>query len=64
MQGPLGKGLGLNPQSSGTHVAFAAGTGVLTFIDLIARIALSRLNLVPDDHKLSEDFKLIMYASF
>lgn len=41
IQGPMGKGLGLTHESIGDYYAFAAGTGVLVFIDLIARIALS-----------------------
>lgn len=36
-------GKGLNPQQSGVHVAFAAGTGVLTFMDFVANIALRAL---------------------
>jgi hypothetical protein len=34
----MGKGLGLTPDSKGHHIAFAAGTGVLVFVDLVARI--------------------------
>jgi hypothetical protein len=37
----MGKGLGLTHESTGDYYAFAAGTGVLVFIDLVARIALS-----------------------
>lgn len=49
IQGPLGKGLGLDANSEGTFVAFAAGTGILVFIDLVARMILTSLNLIPDD---------------
>lgn len=42
----MGKGLGLT--NFGTHIAFAAGTGVLVFLDLIA--LLTRLNLGLIDH--------------
>tara|TARA_B110000285_G_C14684774_1_gene406320 strand:+ start:51 stop:203 length:153 start_codon:yes stop_codon:yes gene_type:complete len=49
IKGPVGKGLGLTSQSSGTYIAFAAGTGVLVFIDLVARMILSQLNLIPEN---------------
>lgn len=38
--GPMGKGLGLDTESQGLHVAFAAGTGILVFVDLIAKLVL------------------------
>jgi hypothetical protein len=41
IKGPVGKGLGLNNSSAGTHVAFAAGTGILVFVDLVARMILT-----------------------
>jgi len=41
VSGPFGKGLGI--RSEGIHIAFAAGTGVLTFMDLVAQIALHNL---------------------
>ena len=41
VKGPIGKGL-LTPNSTkGTFVAFAAGTGALTFMDLVALVARS-----------------------
>ena len=42
LQGPMGKGLGLSPTSVGNHVAFAAGTGILVYIDLVLRLLLSK----------------------
>ena len=36
IRGPLGCGLKLHAASSGTHVAFTAGTGALVFLDLVA----------------------------
>lgn len=50
VKGPMGKGIILEPE--GLHVAFAAGTGILTFMDTVAmaaRIALSQAlgNSVP-----------------
>lgn len=41
VSGPFGKGLEV--ASDGIHIAFAAGTGVLTFMDLVAQIALFNL---------------------
>lgn len=41
VSGPFGKGLDIG--SEGIHIAFAAGTGVLTFMDLVAQIALFNL---------------------
>jgi len=38
IEGPLGIGLGIKPR--GRHVAFAAGTGILVFIDLVAHLIL------------------------
>lgn len=49
IKGPMGKGLGLTTSSTGTHMAFAAGTGVFVFIDLVARIALGLLDVLPKD---------------
>ena len=33
-------GKGLNPASTGKHVAYAAGTGVLVYVDLVAHLIL------------------------
>ena len=33
-------GLGLNISPTGKHIAFAAGTGILVFIDLVAHLIL------------------------
>lgn len=45
IKGPMGKGLDI--QESGIHIAFAGGTGILPFLDLVA--LLIRLNLeVPE----------------
>ena len=42
IQGPMGKGLGI--QTEGKHIALAAGTGVLVFIDLVAHLILRLAN--------------------
>ena len=60
----MGKGLGLTKDSKGNHFAFAAGTGVLVFIDLIAKLTLSELDLIPEKDRLHHQFKLYLYASF
>jgi len=41
VSGPFGKGL--IQAEEGTHIAFAAGTGVLCFVDLVAHLALKNL---------------------
>ena len=60
----MGKGLGLSPESQGMHVVFAAGTGVLPFVDLVARLMMSIKGIVSGDQKLHPSFKLEFYASF
>lgn len=65
-------GKGLQIESQGTHVAFAAGTGVLVFVDLVAHLIISLLAKY-EGHDLLEhainkvdidNFKLILYTSF
>lgn len=75
LMGPLGKGL--QPKMHGTHIAFAGGTGALTFMDLVGAIARHNLGLeqptdrkslsdsqVEDEDVLGHDFKFILYVSF
>ena len=66
VSGPMGKGL--QPASSGVHVAFAAGTGVLVFVDLVAYLVRQKLEIKAadegEDNELGEDFKLVLFASF
>ena len=38
MKGPMGKGC--NVTTEGVHMAFAGGTGVLVYLDLVARLIL------------------------
>lgn len=67
VKGPMGKGL--QAEKTGCHVAFAAGTGVLTFMDLVAHIAAhnlgysERLGVNPDDC-IQPGFKLILHLSY
>ena len=52
VKGPMG--FGLLPKARGHHVVFAAGTGVLCFIDLVAELC--RLNVgryAPDGGSVS-----------
>jgi hypothetical protein len=60
----MGRGLGLRQDSTGTYYAFSAGTGVLVFIDLVARLVLQHLGAIPKDHHFSSGFKLVLFASF
>jgi len=43
VKGPMGKGLCV--KQTGVHVAFAAGTGVLVFVDLVMQLALVNMQL-------------------
>ena len=60
----MGKGLGITPK--GVHVAFAAGTGVLVFIDLVAFLIRKNLKLVnkEEDIQIADDFKFHLFVSF
>lgn len=60
-KGPFGKGLSIKP--TGLHVAFAAGTGVLVFLDLVTRILLHNTGIYKLGEDFDEDFKFIMYIS-
>ena len=71
VKGPLGTGLEL--ETSGTYVVFAAGTGMLVFIDLVAHLILrliannGEINIFNDKAVPMIDlnsFKLILYTSF
>lgn len=68
IKGPMGKGLELK---SGKSVAFAAGTGMLVFVDLIAHLILKRVaerggpNLLDGSQAtLPDNFQLELYTSF
>lgn len=65
--GPMG--IGLDPQNNGIHVAFAAGTGVLTFMDFVAHIAIRVLSkhkgtTVNHSEDLSSKFQFVLHVSF
>jgi len=42
-------GKGLDIQYGGTHIAFTAGTGILTFLDLVAYLLRKNLGLLSPD---------------
>jgi len=44
LTGPQGKGLGLTKESKGVYLAFAAGTGVIVFVDLLVNLFLGNIN--------------------
>ena len=62
----MGKGLGL--QKDGIHVTFVGGTGVLTFMDLVALLIRQNLGLLTsgkvDLFEKGASFKFVLYASF
>ena len=61
LMGPIGRGL--EPHLDGVNIAFAAGTGTLTFMDLVGAIA--KINLKLDSSvELGPNFKFIFFASF
>jgi hypothetical protein len=67
IKGPMGKGLA--PAQNGVHLAFAAGTGTLCFVDLMAHVALSVMGLVGKEEMLNgcidpQTFQLHLYVSF
>jgi hypothetical protein len=61
----MGKNLGLD--STGTHLAFVGGTGILVFIDLVAYLIRLNLDLLKpgDDNIIDKNsFRFVLYASF
>ena len=70
ISGPYGKGIDYSDK--GVKVVFAGGTGVLTFIDLVARIALRVLNKTGESVRLNKSELIsatiapsfILYVSF
>jgi len=63
IKGPMGKGC--NFSKEGAHVAFAAGTGVLVYLDIVARLVLQNTgNLEEGVERFGEKFSFHLYASF
>jgi hypothetical protein len=61
IKGPFGKGLDIRP--SGVHFAFSAGTGVLTFLDLVSRLILHNTGVKKLGDEFEDDFKFIFFIS-
>ena len=60
ISGPMGLGLGV--QREGLHVAFAAGTGVLAFVDLVSLIVRQQwCNEIRGEERIGDSFKLVMF---
>ena len=52
-------------QRTGIHIAFAAGTGVLCFVDLVGHLIQANLGLIDSPYMIDLDhFKFIFYVSF
>ena len=65
VEGPCGLGLGIKPR--GRHVAFAAGTGILVFIDIVAHLIIRLVDLRANfaEPKIDLDnFQFVLYSSF
>jgi hypothetical protein len=60
----MGKGLMLNNKSSGLYIAFSAGTGVLVFVDLVARLVMETVGAIAPENRLNPNFKFVLFASF
>jgi len=61
IRGPFGKGLDL--RFTGVHVAYAAGTGVLVFLDLVSRIMLHNTGVLEFGGGFDDDFKFVLNIS-
>ena len=63
VQGPMGKGLDV--QKDGVHIAFAAGTGILAFADLIGYLIVSlTMPQLCTEASLGDSFKFILHYSY
>jgi len=63
IKGPMGKGCNL--ETKGAYVAFAAGTGVLVYLDLVARLILQNSGNLPEEcEKFADDFCFHFFVSF
>jgi ferredoxin-NADP reductase len=64
IKGPMGKSLGV--KRNGTHLAFAAGTGAITFMDTAAYVARFVMGEMDEEEKanIGEDFKFVYYVTY
>lgn len=63
-KGPMGKSLGV--KRYGNHLAFAAGTGAITFMDLsayVARFVMGELD-EKESAEIADDFRFEYYVSY
>mmetsp|Transcript_25617 Transcript_25617/g.19375 ORF Transcript_25617/g.19375 Transcript_25617/m.19375 type:complete len:222 (-) Transcript_25617:37-702(-) len=61
--GPLSKGLAM--KDTGTHMFFAAGTGVLTFLDAAGYLARVNAGIIPPEQvRIKPGFRMVVYVSF
>lgn len=56
-------GKGLNPTRGGWHIGYAAGTGVLTFIDLVAHLILREVAKQGGPDVLNDFYQKRLYGS-
>lgn len=63
VKGPMGKGCNIKP--TGVHVVFTAGTGILVYLDIVARLILQNSgNLPKNAERFQKSFSLHLFASF
>lgn len=64
VKGPMGKSLGV--KRNGNHIAFAAGTGTITFMDLSAYVARFVMGEMDEKEKalIGDDFKFTYYVTY
>lgn len=64
VKGPMGKSLGV--RHGGNHIAFAAGTGAITFMDLSAYVARFVMGEMDEKEKaqVGDDFKFTYYVTY
>jgi len=63
-KGPMGKSLGV--KRSGQHLAFGAGTGAITFMDLSAFVARYVMGEMDEKEaaEIGDDFKFTFYVTY
>ena len=64
IKGPMGKSLGV--RKNGQHLAFAAGTGAITFMDLsayVARFVMGEMDK-SEASQIGDDFKFTYYVTY
>ena len=72
IKGPMGRGLELETRPKGVHVAFAAGTGALVFLDLVAHMLMRNVfryklrdeDVDPQFKRLQDSFQFHLYVAF